>query len=138
VHSVTGEVERHRQPVSPFDNHRHRPRIDPSAIGTYARRWELNGLDLCVMHNRVVGLIGHLSHHTSPSSDQRPAEFEPELVAPSAKRTVLTPNNERDIAARYQSGERVVDLASAFDVHRATIANCLDRQGIQNRGAGPR
>lgn len=28
----------------------------------------------------------------------------------------------------YRNGDRVVDLADEYDVHRATVANCLDWQ----------
>jgi hypothetical protein len=62
----------------------------------------------------------------------------PATVPVAAKRTVLTKSDEASIGERFQSGERVTDLATAYDVHRATIANCLNRLGMTNRRRGPR
>lgn len=81
----------------------------------------------------LVSLIGRLSHQGSPAPAAHTSteSFMPATVPVVAKRKVLTGADE-SIGARFQSGERVTDLAAAYDMHPATIANCLIRLGINN------
>jgi lambda repressor-like predicted transcriptional regulator len=45
-------------------------------------------------------------------------------------------NQIAELAEAYRSGKTIKDLASAFGVHRTTVAAHLEAQGITRRGPG--
>jgi DNA-directed RNA polymerase specialized sigma24 family protein len=51
--------------------------------------------------------------------------------APKQVQRRLTPNQQAKLIARYQAGEKVYELAEAYEVHRSTVTKLLTDAGVR-------
>ena len=93
----------------------------------------------------VVDLCGRLSNHDlddldpCPVPSAQPTRQKLGRVAYERQKHVrLTRAEVGELAAAYQAGASVPELATSYGIHRTTVLLHLERYGIQRRSAGPK